>query len=94
MSLNLPNDLQERLNRIAARCEMAPDRFAVAVIAAALDEAESGEEENKNAVPLAKIEKAHAALAQVAAGETLTLDEARQSSLALFEARLKAAAAP
>ena len=90
MSVNLPNELQERLNRIAARCEMEPDRFAVAVIAAALDEAESSGGESAETVPLAKIEKARAALAQVAAGETLSLEEARQSSLALFEARLQA----
>lgn len=93
MSVNLPNELQERLNRIAARCDMDPDRFAVAVIAAALDEAEAGEVENSDTIPTAKVEKARAALAQVAAGETLTLEEARQSSLALFEARLKASAA-
>jgi predicted transcriptional regulator len=84
MSVNLPNELQERLNRIAARCEIDPDRFAVAVIAAALDEAEAGEIEGNDAVPAVKIEKARAALAQVVAGETLTLDEARQSSLVLF----------
>jgi predicted transcriptional regulator len=92
MSVNLPNELQERLNRIAARCDMDPDRFAVAVIAAALDEAEAGEIESSDTVPAAKIKKARTALAQVAAGETLTLEEARESSLALFEARLRAAA--
>ncbi|MBB6049924.1 hypothetical protein [Armatimonas rosea] len=51
------------------------------------------EEGDNEAILLAMVAKARAALAQVAAEQTLSLDEAWESSRVLFEARLRAATA-
>ncbi|MBB6051261.1 hypothetical protein [Armatimonas rosea] len=85
MSVTLPRELEERLLRVSARRAVDPNHFATVAITQALEQAESEE-----TMDSAMIARGAQALAQVAAGETLPLEDSFAKGAAELERRIAA----
>lgn len=88
MSVTLPIELEERLIRVAARRAMDPNRFALAALSQAVEEAEAFDSENSTTLDSALIEQGRRAVTQLHSGETSPLEESYTRGKTELERRI------